>query len=57
MEPWNPQVVQDGWSIGYKSEVTTNETADRSTKMTKNFYGKLKRLEGSLKQWEIMKIF
>ena len=57
MEPWNPQVVQDGWSIAYKSEVTTNETADRSTKKTKYFYGKLKRLEGSLKQWEIMKIF
>lgn len=57
MEPWNPQVVQDGWSIGYKRGVATNETIDLSSQMTENFLVKLRRLEGSLKQWEAMKVF
>ena len=57
MEPWNPQVVQDGWSIGYKRGVATNEIIDVSSQMTENFHVKLRRLEGSLKQWEVMKVF
>lgn len=35
MEPSNPQVVSDGWCIGSKSAVATNEAADVSSRLWK----------------------
>ena len=37
MELWNPQVVQDGWNIGYKRMVTS-ETIDVSSQTVNKFH-------------------